>query len=117
MPRLSPQCMNDVKTYTDLRYSHLGDDYVEDRTRKVIKALKRESIDVHKEYSAKVQIFLETNKDVIATAKEAHAKQSPEGIQKMLDMEKQKVIDLVVKHGGNVNAALAELDGDNDKQH
>jgi len=117
MPKLSSKCLNNVKQYTDLRFNHFGDEYVERRIKQVVRRLKKEPKQVQDEYTAKVDEFLEINADVINQAKQSHIEQGEEGIEKMLEMHREHAIELVMKHGGNVNAALAELNGDNHKQH
>jgi len=110
MPRLSQKCVKDVKRYISLRYDHLGEVWIKSRIEQVIKALKKESKEAQGLYSKKVADFFEINKDVIADAKKAKV-ELEQPVDNMLSMPREQAIKIVQKHGGNVNLAMAEING------
>jgi len=117
MPKLSSQCLNDIKRYIHLRYDHKGEEWIQSRIKRVIRALKKESKDVQDDYSVNVSTFFEINRKVLEDAERAKTELIDPVITKMLDMDKDEIVKLVVKHGGNVNAVVEGLRGNNDKQH
>ena len=65
MPKITDQCLRDVRRYVELRYDHWSEDDREKRITQTIRALKRKSKQDQDEYSQQVQEFIDKNAEFL----------------------------------------------------
>lgn len=117
MPKLSQRTLADIKRYIPLRFSHKSNDWIKVRIRHVIRALKKETLEAQDNYSDKVDEFFKINEQVLIDAEANGKGELHPSIAKSLSMDTDEMIKLVTAHGGNVNAAMDSLNGNNNKQY
>lgn len=115
MLKLSHTCMADVRRYIKLRYNHQDEEWIKARIKDTVRALKQQSREKHEEYSANVAEFFKLNSATIdqAAQDKIDLEEVTAGMQTIMAMDPADQMKLVRKHGGNVNAAVAEASGRN----
>jgi hypothetical protein len=116
LPKLSKQLVTDVSRYVNLRFDHLAGDERKQRIRDTIQALKATNKTTQAEYSRNVENFFEINAGILVESF-SNAKRELDNaeVTALLNIDKDRMKELVMKHGGNINAVLGELRADNDQ--
>lgn len=110
MPRLSSRCYKAAKDYVDLRFNHWPLEKQQQRLRNTVKALKAVSPEQQDKFQATAEDVIKRSMQALVdheTAQEIN--KANDAAKAMLQIPEDKMKLMSRRHGGNMNAALAEF--------
>ena len=112
MPKLDADTYRACREYHELRYSHWPEAERESRRAATVRQLKTLPPERQALYREQVAEFMEKNGHLLTQIEEARKQiEANQRTEALLQMPQERRDDLLRKHGGNVNAVLAEVCG------